>query len=300
MFPVLFRIPLPWGDPNTYFPIRMFGVMVILGFLVGTWVISRRLKKQGILEPPETFDFCFYLLAVGIVGSRVLYVLQEYDKFRGHFFQVFAIWNGGLVWYGGLAASTVFAFWWLWKKKLPVLKVTDAAVLGVALALAIGRWGCFFAGDDYGAKIVDESGQAVTEAEKAPWYAVQFPRVEDKDADWRYTYSETPAGFQEPAWLHPVQIYMSLGNLVVFGALLLVAAKARRPGIVTVAYLFLYPVNRFVVEFWRGDEDRGVDVLGTGLSFSQLFGIPIVLLGILVLRIVTGRPPSAAAPPRPA
>jgi phosphatidylglycerol:prolipoprotein diacylglycerol transferase len=294
MFPVLFRIPLPWGEDN-WFPIRMFGVMVILGFLVGASIIGRRLRRQGVRESADAFDFCFYLLAVGILGSRVLYVLQNFDEFRGRFFRIFAIWEGGLVWYGGMAASTVFAFWWLWRRKKPVLVVADAAAIGTSIALAIGRWGCFCAGDDYGRKIVAEDGSPVVSAEHAPWYAVQFP---SRSAGWRYEYGETPPSFRDPYWLHPVQLYMSIGNFVVFLALLVVARRAKRPGIVAAAYLFLYPVNRFVVEYWRGDADRIDDVWGTGLSFSQVFGIPMVLLGIVVLRASLARIQDAAPSPR--
>jgi phosphatidylglycerol---prolipoprotein diacylglyceryl transferase len=295
MFPVLFRIPLPWGE-NNYFPIRMFGVMVILGFLVGTWIVSRRLKRQGVMQPPDAFDFCFYLLAVGILGSRVLYILQNWEQFggKGQPWKVFAIWEGGLVWYGGMAASTLFAFWWLWRKKLPVLTVADAGALGTSIALAIGRWGCYFAGDDYGAKIKAPDGTPIESAAQAPWYAVQFP---PRSAGWRYEYGETPTwpeNFRAPYWLHPVQIYMSIGNLIVFLALLVVAKRARRPGIIAAWYLFLYPVNRFIVEFWRGDADRGENVWGTQLSFSQLFGIPVMLLGIVVLRAALASPKTSS------
>ncbi len=298
MFPVLFRVPLgwlPWVAADSYFPIRMFGVMVIFGFLVGTWIVSRRLKRQAVMEPQDSFDFCFYLLAVGILGSRTLYILQNFEQFQGHFFKVFAIWEGGLVWYGGMAASTLFAFWWLWKNKKPVLLCADAASLGVSIGLAVGRWGCFFAGDDYGAKIKAPDGSPIETAEFAPWYAVQFPA---RSAHWRYEYGETPTypeNFRAPFWLHPVQIYMSIGNLIVFLALLVVAKKAKRPGIIVAWYLLLYPVNRFIVEFWRGDADRGENVLGTNLSFSQMFGIPMVLLGIVVLRNAVSKAPDAPA-----
>jgi phosphatidylglycerol---prolipoprotein diacylglyceryl transferase len=297
MFPVLVRIPLPdFLSDDGYFPIRMFGVMVILGFLVGTWIVSKRLKRQGVMEPQDAFDFCFYMLAVGILGARLLYVFQNFHDFQGKFFSVFQIWKGGLVWYGGMAASTLFALWWLWRKKLPVLVCADAAALGASIALAIGRWGCFFAGDDYGKLITAEDGTPIQSAEMAPWYAVQFPRFDGTDATWRYKYSEAPPSFREPNWVHPVQIYMSIGNLLVFLALLVVAKRAKRPGIIAAAYLFLYPVNRFIVEFWRGDTDRGVEQMGTPLSFSQLFGIPMVLLGIVILRIALSKKPAQPAP----
>ena len=300
MLPVLFRIPMswtPWGDEDSYFPIRMFGVMVILGFLAGTWLVGKRLEKHRILDRQETFDFCFYLLASGIAGSRLLYVLQEFDQFRGKALKVFAIWEGGLVWYGGFAAAALFAFWWLAKRKLPVLQVTDAAALGLALALAIGRWGCFCAGDDYGAKILGPDGQPIVEAAKAPWYAVQFPHATAESPWPHYDYTETPASFRAPFWLHPAQLYMSLSNFIVLALLFAVGrlkAALGRPGFITAGYLMLYPIARFTVEFWRGDEDRGTDVLGTGLSFSQAFGIPIFLCGVALMRSVVAKPPAAA------
>lgn len=307
MWPALFRIPLPEFMGGGYFPIRMFGVMVILGFLAGTWVVTRRLRKVGIvreatgneltpqpgtLTKEDVFDFCFYLLAAGIAGSRLLYVLQNFESFEGKLFDVFAIWKGGLVWYGGFALATLYGFWWLWRRKLPALKVMDAAALGVALGLAIGRGGCFCAGDDYGRPILDEQGQVVTDPEKAPWYAIRVPSKET--LDWRWEYTEFPRE-RAGQYLHASQIHMSLKNLVVFGALLLIARRSRRSGILAASYLLLYPVGRFVIEYWRGDEDRGVDVLGTGLSFSQFFGIFIFLGGVALLRSVKANPPDAPA-----
>ena len=314
MFPALFRIPIPDWFPEFlkpaggYFPIRMFGVMVILGFLAGTWVASRRLAKKKIMTSEETFDFCFYLLAMGILGSRLCYVFQNWGDFQGGFFRIFKIWEGGLVWYGGAALAALFAFWWLWKNKKPVLQVTDALALGVAIGLCIGRWGCFFAGDDYGdfIRMPDPADATqlvnVTDPALAPWYGVQFPKggpsvPPSELSDWRYVYSEVPRSHQTPYFIHPVQLYMSFKNLVIFGLLWLLARKARRPGVITAAYLMLYPVARFIVEFWRGDADRGIYKELGGLSFSQLFGLFPVLLGIMVLSHVrkTAPPPEPSA-----
>ncbi len=299
MFPVLFKIPLPWGDDGASFPIRMFGVLVILGFLAGTWLVSRRLAQRNVLDKDSTFDFCFYLLLWGIVGSRLTYVIQEFDQFRGKFLKVFAIWEGGLVWYGGFALATIFAFMWLSKRKLPVMEVTDACALGLALALAIGRWGCFCAGDDYGLKILGADGAPLVLAENAPWFAVQFPMAVAGGGWPFYEFSECAADFRAPYWLHPVQIYMSLSNFLVLGGLVLLArtkAAAGHVGVLTAGYLLLYPIARFTVEFWRGDADRGLDVLGTGLSFSQAFGVPVFLLGVVLMRRALAKPAAAARP----
>lgn len=322
MWPVLFRIPIPSWFPEFlqpqggYFPIRMFGVMVIAGFLGAYLMMKWRLRKVGVLRPSagpgtspppgtltkeDVFDFCFYLLAAGILGSRLLFVAQDYaenpERWRGELFKVFKIWEGGLVWYGGFALATVFGFWWLWKRKLPVLKVMDALALAVALGLALGRWGCFFAGDDYGRQILDETGAVVTEAAKAPWYAVQVPSREE--LGWRGDFTEFPVGQHGmPDWtgqyLHAVQLYMSFKNLLVLAVLLLVARWQRRHGILAATYLLAYPVARFTIEFFRGDVDRGVDVWGTGLSFSQVFGIFVFLAGMGILRAVKSQPAEPA------
>jgi phosphatidylglycerol:prolipoprotein diacylglycerol transferase len=317
MWPALVRIPLPEFLGGGHFPIRMFGVMVIFAFLAGTWLITRRLRAAGVVREgkgasavpgeitsEQVFDFCFYLLAVGILGSRLCYVLQNFGDFRGKIHRILYIWEGGLVWYGGFALAAVFAFWWTWKRKLPVLKMTDAAALGVALALAVGRWGCFFAGDDYGEFVRDEAGEVVEAPAEAPWYALRFPKggrgyQESEVSDWRYLYSETPPSHQDPYYVHPVQLYMSAKNLVVLAVLLLVAKRSRRTGTLTAAYLLSYPVARFVVEEWRGDADRGTDVLGTGLSFSQFFGIFPFCAGFALLRHVRRQPADLPDPSRP-
>lgn len=302
MWPALFRIPIPDWFPDFLkpasgtFPIRMFGVMVILGFLAGTYVASKRLAKRKIMTSEETFDFCFYLLATGILGSRLCFVVQDWysdpERWKGRLFDIFKIWEGGLVWYGGMFLATVFAFWWLWKNKKPVLQVTDALALAVAIGLCVGRWGCFFVGDDYGRIIQDANGMAITDPAQVPWYAMQFPRG-GPDENWRYAFSETPLSHRAPYWVHPVQLYMSLKNLVIFGLLLWVARKATKSGVLTATYLFAYPVGRFIIEFWRGDEDRGVSA-ATGLSFSQVFGIVPILIGIMVLKHVRSKPEESA------
>ena len=109
MWPVLFRVPFFWSKSSSYFPIRMFGIMVILGFLAGTWLIARRLRARKVMAPQDTFDFCFYLLATGILGSRLMYVFQNFSEFRGRFFAIFKIWEGGLVWYGGFVLESASA-----------------------------------------------------------------------------------------------------------------------------------------------------------------------------------------------
>jgi len=247
MFPVLFRIPLPWGEDN-YFPIRMFGVMVILGFLVGTWFVSRRLKRQGVMGPGR--------LRLLLLPARRRYPRLAGDVHPAELLRVPGALLPHLRDLGGRprlvrrdAASTLFAFWWLWKRKLPVMVCADAAAIGVSIGLAIGRWGCFFAGDDYGRKILAPDGTRSSPLSTHPGTPCSSPSTARTGATRtaRLRRASAPRSGCIPCRS------TCRSDLIVFLALLFVARRTRRPGIVSAWYLLLYPVNRFIVEFWRGD-----------------------------------------------
>ena len=86
--------------------------------------------------------------------------------------------------------------------------------------------------------------------------------------------------------LHPVQLYESAVCLVLFGVLMWLARRRHRDGDVIAAYTLLYAVARFVLEFFRGDADRGF-VFGGLLSTSQF--IAIILFGVAVVVLIVRR-----------
>jgi phosphatidylglycerol:prolipoprotein diacylglycerol transferase len=142
MHPILFEIPkIAFG--NWIFgpiPIRMYGLMVGIGFLLVIFLASRRARKEGI-DPDRIMDMGVYLMLAAIVGSRILYVLTNLHEFTANPFNVFAIWKGGLVFYGGLLAAIPVGFWYVRKHKLPVWKTADIMAPFIALGHAFGRLG---------------------------------------------------------------------------------------------------------------------------------------------------------------
>ncbi len=278
MFPVLLRFPMPWGDPDTYFPVRMFGLLVILAFLAGAWLVARR-GRDAPTPRTSAFDLCFHLLAAGLVGSRALYVAQHVERFEGRWLQVIAIWEQGLVWWGGFALAVAVVAVWARAQRRPFLTVTDSIVPGLALALAIGWIGSYCAGDHHGVHVTDGSGEWVSAAEDAPAYAVQYP---GPDAGWRYEYSETPADFRAPYYIVPTQLIASLAHLSLLVLVLLLAARARaqRRGRLTGVFLVVHSTALFALEPLRGDVERVRDVLGTPLTFTQACAIPVALAGL--------------------
>jgi phosphatidylglycerol:prolipoprotein diacylglycerol transferase len=281
-------VVLKWGMHGMLgpFPIRLFGILVVLGFLAAAKVMSARNTRMGLLTGDETFDLAFYMLLAGILGARLLHVLQNFDKYAGKILDIIAIWDGGLVWYGGAVAATFFAWYWLAKRNKDLWAVSDSVAVAVPLGHAIGRLGCFMAGCDYGRRV------AVAAGESPPWWAVHFPNEPQGGPlaslvpySMRYD-AETDTD----VYLHPVQIYLSLFNLATFAVLFVIdrRTKGQFRGRLSALYLISYAVGRGVIEHWRGDEDRGM-YFGGALSFSQIVSILVVIAGVMMYRGLKAR-----------
>src|SRR3989338_2255711 len=107
MFPILLKIPILGG-----IPIHGYGVMVALGFIVGSWYIKREAIRVGI-DPNRAMDLIFYILIAALLGSRVLYVFTaEWDRFVANPLNLFKICEGGLVFYGGFLGSLAVSSWY--------------------------------------------------------------------------------------------------------------------------------------------------------------------------------------------
>ncbi len=218
---------LSWFMKGDSIKIYTFGVVIILGFLAGARYLTSQTDKLGI--PSQTmFDWAFWLLVTGIVGSRILYAFLNYEEFEQNKLQIFAIWNGGLVWYGGLIPAVIVGVLLLVKWKLPVLPLCDACAVAIMLALGIGRWSCLLAGDDYGQP---------TEL----WHGIRF-------------YSGlVPEGLKGIP-LHPTQLYMSVNAFWLFFVLEGIRRRSAYAGKAFAAMLILYALTRaFFIEPFRGD-----------------------------------------------
>ena len=173
--------------------IHWYGVMVALGFLAGLWTASRRALRTGIAAE-KIIDLGPWLILGAIVGARGLYVISYWrESFAGQpFGEIFAVWHGGLVYYGGLIGASLAGLLYTRLKKLPLGKVADILAPSIALGHVFGRIGCLLNGCCY--------GRACT----LPW-AIQFPPGNPLNAP---TYP-----------VHPTEVYESLLNLGLYAAL---------------------------------------------------------------------------------
>lgn len=295
--------------------IHTFGPLVALGSFLAILYLRREGLRRGF-DPEILTGLAVEVLLVGVVGSRILFIAVTPEAFTHNpnasafynwFVQYVALWNGGLVWYGGLVPAAAFALWRARKLGLPFRTMGDVFAPAVMLGLAIGRVGCLMAGDDHGKLSPDGLPH---------WWTLTFTDPKALVA---------PNLLNKPLW--PSQPLMGIGAFTIF--LVTHAVQKRfqtRPLAVMYLMMTLYPIHRFLVEFTRGDSVRKFllvyerDVMGNpvdGLSTSQTISIPLAaLMFVLLVRklrapeeqvelpspqsAARGDAPDAAPPPAPA
>ena len=250
MHPILIRL-----GPLT---IHTYGFLIAVGFLIGLWLAVLQAKKEGI-SSDRIMDLGFYILLAAIVGSRLFFILINLDHYTKNPADIFKIWEGGLVFYGGVMLAVPTAVWYVRKNAMGIWSTADIFAPSIAIGHVFGRLGCFAAGCCYG-RI----------AQSLPWGTI----FTDPDC-------LAPTNVS----LHPTQLYESAGEMVNFLILITLRRYKSFDGQLFMIYLLLYSVLRFSVEIFRGDVARGFIL--NNLSVSQ--GISIVLFfvaiaGLLVLR----------------
>ncbi len=246
MYPVLFKI----------FGLQMhaFGFMVSLGFLGGLFALNLIGPGRGLSNRNIPW-LAFGLLFFGIAGARLLFVLVHWNYFITHPFEILMAWKGGYVLYGSLLGAGAFAVLYAGKQRIPMGRLADILLPVAMLGLAIGRIGCLLVGDCYGKRA----------PENLPW-AIAFPYHEGCMIPEDLLYLP----------LHPTQIYHSLNALFIFFLAMYILRHRRFEGQVFLVGVALYGVNRFLIEFFRGD-DAARGFLGP-LSTSQWISLCVVFV----------------------
>lgn len=251
-----------------------YTVALALAFLAGVLLPIRenyRLEKPY----PATPMVGLFVFLGALIGARGYWILQ-YDTWR-HLYRAVYVWQGGLVFYGGLIGGVAGCLVYLRVKRIPLLPAADLALPFVPLAHAIGRIGCFLNGCCWGMPT------------DMPW-GVTFPK-----SRWGVYAQHLKDGLVKadaPCALpvHPTQLYEMAGLLAIF-AIIRYAYKHKSPyrdGSVMVLYPLFYGILRFLVEDFRGDSGRPV----FGLTVSQLISLGmIVFAGMLwvLLRLFAWR-----------
>ena len=238
MFPVLIRI-----GPIT---IHTYGFLIATAFLLGLWLALRQAAREGLSKEKVT-DIGFYALFAGIIGSRIFFIATEWEHFSSHPADMLKIWEGGLVFYGGVIFAIPVAVWYARKQGLLLWQTADIWAPSIAVGHAIGRLGCFCAGCCYG-----------------------LPT----DLPWGVTFNNPETLAIRGVPLHPTQLYESAAELLNFVILLAIRRRKAFHGQLFWVYVLNYAVIRALIELFRGDRERGFIL--PGISVSQ--GISAVML----------------------
>jgi phosphatidylglycerol:prolipoprotein diacylglycerol transferase len=235
--------------------------MMAVAFVAGFWTASRRCVRDG-LSPEKIIDLGPWLIIGAIIGARILYVATYWkESFAGQpLWEIFAVWHGGLVYYGGLIGASLGCILYSALKEIPLWKLADALAPSIALGYVFGRIGCFLNGCCYG------------RACDLPW-AVRFPE------DNPLHPPTTP--------VHPTQIYDSLLNFILYLALAWLYRRKKFDGQIFAAYLMCYAVTRSIVESFRGDYDLLHIHTTLHLTPAQLVSIGIFAAGAILFWLLS-------------
>ncbi|MCP5115628.1 MAG: prolipoprotein diacylglyceryl transferase, partial [bacterium] len=182
------------------------------------------------------------------------------------------IWEGGLVMYGGVFGAALLGMYAARRKNLHPLNALDTALPAAFVGQAIGRWGCLLVGDDYGS-IVPPGKEGLP-----------FPlTIQVPGAQWLQDNPESLFGSELAGkTLWATQPWMSANALLVALLAVVILKRRRWYGQVAAAVMLYYSISRFTIEYFRGDEIRGM-WFGDSISTSQLIAIPGAVIGLVLL-----------------
>lgn len=223
-----------------FFTIYTYGLLVAVAFVVATTLISRCVKRRG-LNDALYYHLTLVLLLCGILGARIFYVAMNWPFFRAELREIFMLQHGGLVWYGGLIGAVLGGLVFMRWHRMPVVETLDLLVPYVALAQAIGRVGCFFNGCCHG--------------RESAW-GLYFP--------------------SQGLRLFPAQLVDAVTLALVYAILQRVEAR-RKTGEALSLYFILAALQRFLMEFLRGDPRPFYGAF----SIFQWVSLGVALAGVL-------------------
>lgn len=238
MKPVLFSI----GGLHLY----SYGLSIAIGILFSLFLMKRRAAKEGFPKVEEIFDMAFVVLVWGFLGARIFYVIQNFSYYMTEPLKIFAVWEGGLIFYGGAIMSFAGLGLMARKRKWPLWKILDFLSPYAALTHAFGRIGCFMNGCCYG------------KACGLPW-AVRFPEL--------------------PHAVHPAQLYEAFYDILLFAFLIQRGKRIRFEGEIVLLYFLLYGMGRYTIEFLREPS-----WMWMGLTSNQWLSVAIMFVAFILFQ----------------
>lgn len=249
------------------FVLSWHGLLSAVGLAVGVW-LTAKLVQGTLLSADDVVSVALPVTLGGIVGARLLFVLENLHLFDGRPLSVLAINEGGISVYGAVIGGSIAGAWYARAKGLDVAALADRAGIGFLVGQGIGRSGDIINGEHHGRA-----------AAGLPWSVV-------------YTHPNTDGELNVP--VHPAVAYEMLWDFAAAALLVWLLPRQPRDGIVYAGFMILYGLGRLWVGFFRKDA-----TVVAGLGMAQLIGLASIAVAVPWLVWLLRSPRRTAAPVLP-
>ncbi|UOR12037.1 prolipoprotein diacylglyceryl transferase [Halobacillus amylolyticus] len=245
------RVAIEFGPLTIYW----YGIIIALGASLGLYITLKESERVGI-DKNHFMDLVLYAIPISIVSARIYYVVFEWDRYvGGSWWDIFAIWEGGIAIHGALIGAVLTTVVYARKKRVPFWKMVDVAALGLLVGQAIGRWGNFMNQEAHGGPVT----RGFLESLSLP--------------DWIINQM-----YIEGTYYHPTFLYESIWNVAGLVLLLFLRRKVSlRQGELFLSYVIWYSIGRFFIEGMRTDSL----MLTSSLRMAQVISILLIIGSLL-------------------
>jgi phosphatidylglycerol:prolipoprotein diacylglycerol transferase len=239
------------------FSISWHSLFMTVAIVVGVWLSARLAAKAG-LSVDRLYSIALWAVPGGIIGARLVHVIDYWDFYSANPGSIIAFWNGGLALWGGILGGTLAVLVFSRVSRFPVAPYADRIALALILGQAIGRIGDII------------NGEHLSTPTSLPWGVV-------------YTNPAAGRAFQhslEYGAVHPAVAYELLMDLFIFGILWRLRGRFKPEGSLFLLYLSLYAAGRFSLSFLRLDSNT------VFLSLNQAHWISLLVLVVAILLLI--------------
>ena len=283
MLPVLFTLPLPWGEQ----PIYAYGVMLGLSLIAGYQLIERIAVERTGLSAQVAGGASLSAALAGLCGARALYVLENLDALRRAGTSFFDVTSGGVSAYGGFAGGLAGAAAYLALRRASLAQFADVAAPALALGIVLTRIGCYLYGCDFGSVLAEGAPNWLKALGRFPRWQLEELGIYGSPAFLhhvdRYGLARDAAASLP---VHPTQLYEALAGIALLGWSALLWKNRRYPGQVVLPLALGYAAFRYAVEYVREDPE-GASL--AGFTSGQLWSMAMFAGAAIALSVARTR-----------